>query len=620
VERLTDTVLVKSIAARRRKFIGRKLHSGGSDSDSSSSSSNSSSSSSRRGRSKKDRKRSVVGSGAVLPVPINQPAQKREKADIDPMAIDTSVTWESIGGLQSHIRSLKEMVLFPLLYPELYSRLGITPPRGVLFYGPPGTGKTLVARALANTCSQDGQRVSFFMRKGADILSKWVGEAERQLRLLFDQAYKMQPSIIFFDEIDGLAPVRSSRQDQIHNSIVSTLLALLDGLDNRGNIVVIGATNRIDTIDPALRRPGRFDREFAFSLPSKEARREILKIHTRDWRPALPAEVVDDISARCVGYCGADIKALVTEAALRTIRRKFPQIYESNKRLLVSANAIRPTAADFITAMQSITPASQRSTPTCVFILLYLHLFLSLSLSVALIDTPSCSHASPLPPHLHPLIGDQLAECVGVLQAEFPPLQQGAAASVANAELAAVAPVVYRPRLLLAGADAHAGQSLVSAALLHLLEGAFSPSLSPRTFLSSCNYACRVSRLLARSRHAARRSFEQIDRRGAGSFFHGGETQAALCVVSASHRPLVQLVQRFDALRFSKSSHRHCALSAAAAARHERRALRPLAGRAAGAVLEQLRDAQSSSRCSRAVLPTTWRRNHAASAPGASGG
>lgn len=157
------------------------------------------------------------------------------------MAIDSSVNWDSIGGLQSHIRALKEMVLFPLLYPELYSRLGITPPRGVLFYGPPGTGKTLVARALANTCSQGGQRVSFFMRKGADILSKWVGEAERQLRLLFDQAYKMQPSIIFFDEIDGLAPVRSSRQDQIHNSIVSTLLALLDGLDSRGNIVVIGA-------------------------------------------------------------------------------------------------------------------------------------------------------------------------------------------------------------------------------------------------------------------------------------------------------------------------------------------------------------------------------------------
>ena len=131
-----------------------------------------------------------------------------------------------------------------------------------------GTGKTLVARALANECSHGERKVAFFMRKGADCLSKWVGESERQLRLLFDQAYQMRPSIIFFDEIDGLAPVRSSRQDQIHSSIVSTLLALMDGLDNRGEIVIIGATNRLDSIDPALRRPGRFDREFLFPLPS----------------------------------------------------------------------------------------------------------------------------------------------------------------------------------------------------------------------------------------------------------------------------------------------------------------------------------------------------------------
>ena len=154
-----------------------------------------------------------------------------------------------------------EMVIFPLLYPEIFTKFNIIPPRGVLFYGPPGTGKTLMARALASECSQDGRKVAFFMRKGADCLSKWIGESERQLRLLFDQAYVMRPSIIFFDEIDGLAPVRSSRNDQIHSSIVSTLLALMDGLDNRGEIIVIGATNRIENIDPALRRPGRFDRE-----------------------------------------------------------------------------------------------------------------------------------------------------------------------------------------------------------------------------------------------------------------------------------------------------------------------------------------------------------------------
>uniref|UniRef100_A0A8C4RKD1 ATPase family AAA domain containing 2B n=1 Tax=Erpetoichthys calabaricus TaxID=27687 RepID=A0A8C4RKD1_ERPCA len=191
-------------------------------------------------------------------------------ADVDPMTIDTAVRFDSVGGLGHHIQALKEMVVFPLLYPEVFERFKIQPPRGCLFYGPPGTGKTLVARALANECSQGDRKVSFFMRKGADCLSKWVGESERQLRLLFDQAYLMRPSIIFFDEIDGLAPVRSSRQDQIHSSIVSTLLALMDGLDNRGEIVVIGATNRLDSIDPALRRPGRFDREFLFNLPDKK--------------------------------------------------------------------------------------------------------------------------------------------------------------------------------------------------------------------------------------------------------------------------------------------------------------------------------------------------------------
>ena len=141
-----------------------------------------------------------------------------------------------------------------------------------------------MARALANECSQDGKKLAFFMRKGSDVLSKWVGESERQLRLLFDQAYRMRPSIIFFDDIDGLAPVRSSKQDHIHSSIVSTLLALMDGLDSRGEVIVIGATNRVDAIDPALRRPGRFDRDILFPLPSPEARMQILKIHAKNGR------------------------------------------------------------------------------------------------------------------------------------------------------------------------------------------------------------------------------------------------------------------------------------------------------------------------------------------------
>ncbi|XP_061478681.1 ATPase family AAA domain-containing protein 2B isoform X2 [Rhineura floridana] len=282
-------------------------------------------------------------------------------ADVDPMILDKTVRFDSIGGLSNHIHALKEMVIFPLLYPEIFEKFKIQPPRGCLFYGPPGTGKTLVARALANECTQGERKVAFFMRKGADCLSKWVGESERQLRLLFDQAYLMRPSIIFFDEIDGLAPVRSSRQDQIHSSIVSTLLALMDGLDNRGEIVVIGATNRLDSIDPALRRPGRFDREFLFSLPDQKARKHILQIHTRDWNPKLSDHFLGELAEKCVGYCGADIKALCTETALIALRRRYPQIYASSEKLQLDISSIVLSAQDFYHAMQNIVPASQRA-------------------------------------------------------------------------------------------------------------------------------------------------------------------------------------------------------------------------------------------------------------------
>ena len=177
-------------------------------------------------------------------------------ADVDPMDIDRTVTFESIGGNAQQIQALRECVILPLRYPKLFHQLGIQPPRGLLFHGPPGTGKTLLARALANECSQAGRKVAFFMRKGADCLSKWVGESERQLRLLFDQAYRMRPSIIFFDELDGLA--RSRQQDQIHASIVSTLLGLIDGLDDRGNVsayfsmswLIVGNLSR-DILEPA---------------------------------------------------------------------------------------------------------------------------------------------------------------------------------------------------------------------------------------------------------------------------------------------------------------------------------------------------------------------------------
>ncbi|GIY05342.1 ATPase family AAA domain-containing protein 2B [Caerostris extrusa] len=202
-------------------------------------------------------------------------------ADIDPMSIDKTVSFDHVGGLDKHIRSLKEMILFPLMYPEVFQRFKISRPLSIVLWIA-RYGKTLVARALANECSTGDKRVAFFMRKGADCLSKWVGESERQFRLLFDQAYSMRPSIIFFDEIDGLAPVRSTRQDQIHSSIVSTLLALMDGLDNR--------------------------------------------VYVRE------------LAACTTGYCGADLKALCSEAAFVALRRRYPQIYASRKVALGCRN------------------------------------------------------------------------------------------------------------------------------------------------------------------------------------------------------------------------------------------------------------------------------------------
>ncbi|VDO62531.1 unnamed protein product [Haemonchus placei] len=281
--------------------------------------------------------------------------------DIDPMSIDRGIGFEQVGGLGAHIQSLKEVVLFPMLYPEIFKQFNITPPKGVVFYGPPGTGKTLMARALANECSKGGKKVAFFMRKGADCLSKWVGEAERQLRVLFDQAYAMRPSIIFFDEIDGLAPVRSSKQDQIHSSIVSTLLALMDGLDSRGEVVVIGATNRLDTLDPALRRPGRFDRELKFSLPDANARKQILTIHTAKWGTSQPDEsTLTWLADGTSGYCGADLQYLCTEAVLVALRSRFPHIYMSEERLKLDPSLLVIDRSCFTSAMRRITPASRR--------------------------------------------------------------------------------------------------------------------------------------------------------------------------------------------------------------------------------------------------------------------
>ncbi|XP_057728382.1 uncharacterized protein LOC130944204 isoform X2 [Arachis stenosperma] len=232
--------------------------------------------------------------------------------------------WESVAGLKDVIRCMKEVVILPLLYPELFDNLGLTPPRGVLLHGYPGTGKTLVVRALIGACARGDRRIAYFARKGADCLGKYVGDAERQLRLLFQVAERCQPSIIFFDEIDGLAPTRTRQQDQTHSSVVSTLLALMDGLKSRGSVVVIGATNRPDAVDPALRRPGRFDREIYFPLPSTEDRASILSLHTQRWPKPITGSLLEWIAKKTPGYAGADLQALCTQAAINALKRNFP--------------------------------------------------------------------------------------------------------------------------------------------------------------------------------------------------------------------------------------------------------------------------------------------------------
>ncbi|XP_078447177.1 cell division cycle protein 48-related / CDC48-like protein [Wolffia australiana] len=363
-------------------------------------------------------------------------------ADIQPIQVDESISFDDIGGLSEYINALKEMVFFPLLYPDFFAHYHITPPRGVLLCGPPGTGKTLIARALACSAARAGRKVSFYMRKGADVLSKWVGEAERQLKLLFEEAQRNQPSIIFFDEIDGLAPVRSSKQEQIHNSIVSTLLALMDGLDSRGQVVLIGATNRIDAIDGALRRPGRFDREFSFPLPGCEARAEILDIHTRKWKEPPAKELKKELAASCVGYCGADLKALCTEAAIRAFREKYPQVYTSDDKFLIDVDSIRVEKYHFLEAMSTITPAAHRG---------------------------SAVHSRPLSPVVAPCLKRHLEKIMRHLSDIFLSTSSVDTKNLHLFSYSSTVPLVYRPRLLICG-DENVGLDHVGPAILHELE------------------------------------------------------------------------------------------------------------------------------------------------------
>ena len=230
------------------------------------------------------------------------------------------VTYDDLGGMRDTIDALREMVELPLRHPELFQRLGVDPPKGVLLHGPPGTGKTLLARAVANESA-----ARFFHINGPEIMGSAYGESERRLREMFEQAAQSAPSIIFIDEIDSIAPKRQQVTGEAEKRLVAQLLTLLDGIEPRQNLVVIAATNRPEALDEALRRPGRLDREIIVGVPDEPGRREILGIHTRGMPLAADVDL-DDLARRTYGFVGADLAALTREAALEAVRRIMPQI------------------------------------------------------------------------------------------------------------------------------------------------------------------------------------------------------------------------------------------------------------------------------------------------------
>lgn len=294
----------------------------------------------------------------------NQPVIITENTEItlSPKAVDISeeaipqVTYEDIGGLTTEVKKIREMVELPLKHPEIFSRLGIEPPKGVLLYGPPGTGKTLLAKAVANE-----SEAHFILLNGPEIMSKFYGESEKKIRQIFEDAEKNAPSIIFIDEIDAIAPKREDASGEVERRVVSQLLTMMDGLQARGKVVVIAATNRQNSIDPALRRPGRFDREIEVGVPDKDGRLSILKIHTRNM-PLTKDVVLEELARKTHGFVGADINALAKEAAMSVLRRNLPNfnLEEESEISQEVLENLKITKNDFDEALRVVRPSAMR--------------------------------------------------------------------------------------------------------------------------------------------------------------------------------------------------------------------------------------------------------------------
>ncbi|MEK6838604.1 MAG: CDC48 family AAA ATPase [Candidatus Thermoplasmatota archaeon] len=273
--------------------------------------------------------------------------------------LTATVTYEDIGGLKEELRKVREMIELPLKHAELFERLGIDPPKGVLLYGPPGTGKTLIAKAVANEAG-----ANFLSIQGPEIMSKYYGQSEERLREKFEEAQKNAPSILFIDELDSIAPRREEVTGEVERRVVAQLLTLMDGLSGRGQVIVIGATNREEAIDPALRRPGRFDREIEIGVPDREGRMEILMIHAR----GMPIEgsederdqLLTDLANRTHGFVGADLAALAREAAMKALRRYLPDIDLDKPIPSEVLEKMRVTAEDFKSALKEAEPSAMR--------------------------------------------------------------------------------------------------------------------------------------------------------------------------------------------------------------------------------------------------------------------
>jgi len=265
------------------------------------------------------------------------------------------ITYEEVGGLQTVIKSMREIVELPLKHPELFSRLGVEPHSGVLLYGPPGCGKTLLAKVLATESD-----ANMYSINGPEIMNKYYGETEARLREIFKEAKDNSPSIIFIDEIDAIAPKREEVFGDVEKRVVAQLLALMDGLTDRGNVVVLGATNRPDSVDPALRRPGRFDREMEISVPNIDGRIEILQIHTRGMPIGKDVDL-KKLASELHGYTGADIKSLCRESAIKAIRRYIPKIDLENKRIPSKMlQSMEIQLCDLYDAMHEVVPTAMR--------------------------------------------------------------------------------------------------------------------------------------------------------------------------------------------------------------------------------------------------------------------